>query len=622
MAKTKERLFGEFSPISKQEWLERVTADLKGAPFDKKMVWRTTEGFNLQPMYRREDIAEYASTKALPGEYPYIRSTKMDNEWLVRQDIKVSDPTAANAKALDLLGKGVTSLGFNIPKKILSIEVLETLFHDIDLTAIEINLTTCVSRAVDLVQLFAEYLAKHRIDATKVVGAFDYNPYKRELLKGMVSSDRYDTMAAMLRAAEGMPQMRLYAVDAHLLSNAGAGCVQELGYALAWGAELLDRMIDRGFKLEEVAPRIKFNFGISANYFMEIAKFRAARWLWAEVVGAHGEQYKGDVAKIRQHAITSQWNLTIYDAHVNLLRTQTETMSAAIAGVDSIMVLPFNIAYEAADDFSERLARNQQLLLSEESHFDKVVDPAAGSYYIETLTQQVAQHAWTLFGSVSDGEEGFEGYVTSGRLQQDLKAENDKRHTYVAQRRETLLGTNEFPNFHETAKDKLATPQVSTGGCGCSHGSEATIEPLRLDRGASQFEDLRLTTERSHQPIVFMLTIGNLAMRLARSQFAGNFFGCAGYKLIDNLGFDTVQEGIDAAMAAHADVVVLCSSDDEYEQYAPEAFKALGGRAQFVVAGNPACTDQLRELGIEHFVHVKSNVLDTLRHFNEILGLK
>lgn len=623
MANKRERLFGDFPPVSKEQWLEKVTVDLKGASFDKRLVWRTPEGFNLQPMYRREDIAQYASRLALPGEYPYVRSTKLNNEWLVRQDIKVKDPAEANAKALDILNKGVTSLGFHIAKETLSAETLETLFKGIDLTAVEINLSTCVSCTVKLAELFVAYVQQHQIDGAAVRGAIEYNPFKRELMKGVVDDKRYDTLEQLYNIAKPIPQMRLYIVEASMLSNAGAGIVKELAYALAWGAEVLDQMVARGHDVEEIARRIKFHFGISSSYFMEMAKFRAARWLWAEIIGAHGDQYKGDAAKICQHATTSQWNMTIYDAYVNLLRSQTETMSAALGGVDSITVLPFNIAYEESTDFSERIARNQQLLLSEESHFDKVVDPAAGSYYIETLTNVIAEQAWQLFGEISASEGGFESFVTTGALQRDLQETNTERHTAVAKRKETLLGTNEFPNFTETAHEKLATPAVITTGCGCSAGEKQQegLQPLNFDRGANQFEELRLTTERGKQPVVFMLTIGNLAMRLARSQFSGNFFGCAGYKLVDNLGFETVQEGIDAAVAAKADIVVLCSSDDEYETYAPEAYRLLDGRAQFVVAGNPACTEQLQALGIEHFIHVRSNVLETLQHFNELFGL-
>ena len=190
-----------------------------------------------------------------------------------------------------------------------------------------------------------------------------------------------------------LPQYRVLTVNALNINNAGAYIYQELGYALSWGAELIDKLTEAGYSIEELTSRIKFVFGVGSNYFMELAKFRAARWLWAEIIGAYGDQYKGDAAKIHMHAVTSTWNKTIYDAHVNLLRTQTEAMSATLGGVDSLTVQPFDVTYQESDNFSERIARNQQLLLKEESHFDKVIDPAAGSYYIEHLTNALAEQA-------------------------------------------------------------------------------------------------------------------------------------------------------------------------------------------------------------------------------------
>ncbi len=316
------------------------------------------------------------------------------------------------------------------------------------------------------------------------------------------------------------------------------------------------------------------------------------------------------------HASTSRYNQTIYDAHVNLLRSQTETMSAALAGVDSITTVPFDTPYQTPDDFSERIARNQQFLLKEESHLDKVVDPAGGSYYVETLTVSIANEAWKLFIEVEENG-GFFAQVTNGDVQKAIRETSEKRHTDVARRKEILLGTNQYPNINEMAAGKIKNSE----GCGCGCGMEENAGAgLPVSRAASDFEALRLATEAaSNRPKVFMLTIGNLAMRLARAQFSTNFFGCAGYEIIDNLGFETVEKGVDEALAKGADIVVLCSSDDEYATLAPEAFKYLDGRAEFVVAGAPVCTDDLKAIGINDFVHVRCNVLETLRDFNNRL---
>jgi methylmalonyl-CoA mutase len=397
------------------------------------------------------------------------------------------------------------------------------------------------------------------------------------------------------------------------LNNAGAYIFQELGYALAWGNEYLSLLVEAGVDTSLAAKKIKFNFGVSGNYFMEIAKFRAARMLWAMLVDAYQPECKG-AAKMVVHAETSTFNMTILDANVNMLRTQTEAMSATLGGVNSLTVLGYDTVFKPTDDFSERIARNQQLLLKEESHFDKVSDPAAGSYYVETLTNSIAAQAWKLFLDVQE-QGGFFDAIVSGNVQKAVKATAATRLKAVSSRREILLGTNQFPNFNEIGGEKVQIQ--STADCDCDSKG---IEKLLPVRGAAEFEALRFATEKAaKRPKVFMLTIGSLAMRLARAQFSSNFFACAGYEIIDNNGFNTVKEGVDAALEAKADIIVLCSSDDEYAELAPAAYALAKGKAEFVVAGAPACTDDLKAIGIEHFVNVRTNVLDELKAFNAIL---
>ena len=618
MAEQKEKLFSEFAPVSTEDWVAKITADLKGVPFEKKLVWKTGEGFNVNPFYRLEDIEGLKTTESLPGEFPYVRGTKKDNDWKVRQNIEVCCFKAANEKALDILNKGVTALGFVIKGDDVNKENIATLLEGICPQAVELNFNTCLCKAEALIGILAEVFQSKGADLEKCYGSVNYDPFKKPLIKGKENQNWVEGAAAVLKAGAALPKYRVLAVNAFNLNNAGAFITQELGYALAWGNELLAKLTEAGFTVDEVAKNIKFNFGISSNYFMEIAKFRAARWLWAEIVKAYAPAC--DCAcKMHVHAQTSEWNMTIFDAHVNLLRSQTEAMSAAIAGVDSITVRPFDKTYQTPDDFSERIARNQQLLLKEESHFDKVVDPSAGSYYVEVLTNSLADVAWKLFLDVEE-KGGFAALANAGEIQKAVNASNEARHKNVATRREILLGSNQYPNFTEVAAEKIK--ETASGCCGGGHCGEATITALDFSRGASEFEALRLATEKSGKtPKVFMLTIGNLAMRLARSQFSANFFACAGYKIIDNLGFETVEAGVEAAVKAGAEVVVLCSSDDEYATFAPEAFKALAGRAEFVVAGAPACMEDLKAAGIEQFINVKSNVLETLKAFNAKLGI-
>ena len=613
MAELKEKLFSEFAPVSTEEWMAKITADLKGVPFEKKLVWKTGEGFNVNPFYRAEDIEGLKTTESLPGEFPYVRGTKKDNDWKVRQNIEVTCFKGANEKALDILNKGVTSLGFIIKGSDVNAENIATLLDGICPECVELNFNTCNCKAEMLIGILADYFKGKGADLEKCKGSVNYDPFKKPLVKGKENEDWVEAAAAVLKAGAALPGYKVLAVNAFYFNNAGAYISQELGYALAWGNELLAKLTEVGLDATEVAKKIKFNFGISSNYFMEIAKFRAARWLWAEIVAAYNPACQC-ACKMHVHAQTSEWNMTVYDAHVNLLRSQTEAMSAALAGVDSITVRPFDKTYQTPDDFSERIARNQQLLLKEESHFAKIVDVAGGSYYIEVLTNSLADVAWKLFLEVED-KGGFGAEVASGEIQKAVNASNEARKKAVATRREILLGTNQFPNFNEKAGDKK--PLEASCCCGGHSTCEKDVPSLNFDRAASEFEALRLETEASgKRPKAFMLTIGNLAMRQARAQYSCNFLACAGYEVVDNLGFPTVEEGVEAAMAAKADIVVLCSSDDEYAEYAIPAFKALNGRAMFIVAGAPACMDELKAAGIENFIHVRVNVLETLKEFN------
>ena len=619
MAEQKLNLLADFPAISTQEWKDKIIADLKGADFDKKLVWRTPEGFNVMPFYRQEDIEGLQTKDSAPGKFPYVRGTKLHNNWLVRQDIDAKDAAKANAKALDVLNKGVNSLGFKLNKAELSAAYIQTLLEGIYPECVELNFTVCVSKSVELINLLADYFKAKGYDLNKVCGSINCDPINRMLKKGkqLQASAVAEIIKNVYEAGKLLPNYTVVAVNSLSLTNAGAYCSQELAYAMAWGSQYMQMLTDAGVDANEAAAAIKFNFGVGGNYFMEIAKFRAARWLWAEILKAFGCAEEN--AKIKMHAETSTFNLTVFDAHVNMLRTQTEAMSATLGGVDSLTVTPFDVTYKESDDFSERIARNQQLLLLEESHFNKVVDPAAGSYYLENLTAQLAEQAWKIFLEVEDNG-GFFKSVENGTVQAAMQATSEKRLKDVASRKEILLGTNQFPNFNEVAASKIEKQQGEKAcKCGCS--VETGLQTLPTTREAEQFECLRLQTEAAaKQPKAFMLTIGNLAMRLARAQFSCNFFACAGYKVIDNLGFETVEDGVKEARKQGADIIVLCSSDDEYAELAPKAKAAIAdGNEILVVAGAPACMEDLKAQGIDQFIHVKVNVLDTLKMFNEKL---
>ncbi len=618
MSNCKEKLFSEFKAPTRQEWLDKIQVDLKGADFNKRLVWRTNEGFDVPPFYRREDVLKLNTPDSLPGEFPYVRGNKKAcNCWYIRQNIIADDAKAANAKALDILGRGVDSVGFRIPGDSVSADFVETLLNGIDCEAVEVNFNTCKRHTLELAQILVAYFEKKGYDKSKVNGSLDWDPMEKIVMKGHDVTPILAFAPQIVEAMKDYPHFRCISVNAVSLNNAGAYIVQELGYAMAWGNEYMEMLTEAGVDADLAASKITFNMGISENFFMEIAKFRAARLLWAEIVKKY-EPKAETSCMMCVNAVTSKYNMTLFDSYVNLLRSQTESMSAALAGVHSIVVTPFDSVYETPNEFSERLARNQQLLLKEESHFDKVVDPAAGSYFVEELTTSLANEGWKIFLNV-ESNGGFLEAAKKGLIQDDVNATNVKRHEAAAKRKEFILGTNQFPNFTEKSEGKR--PLACTCSCGSHH--ETAFKAIETTRLAADYENLRLKVEESSKvPVAFMLTIGNLAMRQARAQFSCNFLACAGYKVVDNLGFKTVEEGVDAALKAGADIVVLCSSDDEYAEYAVPAFKYLDGRAMFVVAGAPACMDELKAAGIENFIHVRCNVLETLKEYNAKLGIK
>ena len=618
MADNKEKLFSDFTAPSAQEWREKIEVDLKGADYQKKMVWRTNEGFSMEPFYRKEDVDKLATVNALPGEFPYVRGNKAaSNEWHVRQDIKCECPKAANEKALDILNKGVDSIGFNVPAKELSAEYISTLLDGIQAECVELNFQTCQCQSVELAKILVAYFQEKGYDPAKIEGSICFDPIGKMITKGKDTTEKLACAKELVEIFAAYPNFRAVAVNAFYLTNAGAYSYQDLGYALAWGNEYMAQLTEAGVAPEVAAQNIKFNLGINGVYFMEIAKIRAARMLWAQIVS----QYTAckESAKMHICAITTTYNQTLFDSYVNMLRTQTEAMSAALGGVDSIVVVPFDAPYETPTEFAERIARNQQLLLKDECHFDRMVDVAGGSYFIEQLTTSLAEQAWKLFLGVEE-EGGFLAAAKAGSVQNTINATNATRHADAGKRKEFLLGTNQFPNFTETSEGK--EPVACCCKACCAENTETEIPALKPARLSSEFEALRLTTEKAEKvPVAFMLTIGNLAMRQARAQFSCNFLAAAGYKVVDNLGFATVEEGVDKALEAGADIVVICSSDDEYAEYAIPAYNYLNGRAMFVVAGAPACAEDLKAAGIENFIHVRVDQLKTLKEYNAKLGI-
>jgi methylmalonyl-CoA mutase len=618
----REKLFSEFPLVSVAEWESKIREDLEGDDYAKKLIRKTHDNINIKPYYTSEDLADLKYLDQQPGSFPFVRSAKKENnKWEIRQDFKVSDIEAVLEKMLLAQTRGTTSLGIDLTTKgDLNYHDFRKLIEDIDLTQTELNFIVS-DNALQVLDFLLKALDELGMDRRLFRGSIGFDPLGYlAATGGFISSQQNDLSEAtklILTVKTELPGLRALSINSNLFGNSGASAVQELAFGLSMISDYLMMLTEQGTSVSDVARSLQWNLSVGSDYFIEMAKVRAARMLFSALISAFDQS---EHTPVYIHCITTNWNKTLYDPNVNLLRLTTEAMSAILGGCDSLLVQPFDSSYNEPTDFSERLARNVQIILKEESYFDKVVDPASGSYYIESLTDSLLKNAWDQFLKI-DEKGGFIKAFTEGYIIGEIAKTAKSRSDMVAQRRDVLLGTNQYPNMNESVNGCIAEDIAFSQP---AINSYKITEPIPHIRAAAEFEKLRLSVERHNgtRPKVFLLTYGNLAMRLARSQFSANFFACAGYEVLDNMGFKTVSEGADAALKAKAEVVVLCSSDDEYAQIAPQAAELIKDRAILVVAGAPANMDELKGIGISEFIHIRSNVLETLKSFHKKLGIE
>ena len=615
-------LFQDFPPVSTEEWMSRIISDLKGADFNSRLIRKTGEGFDLRPFYRREDIADLAHMSTRPGAYPYVRGDRTENNnWLIRQDIEVVDYNEANRKAKSLLARGADSLGLIIkdPGSI-NADNIEILLEGIDPANTELNFISQGS-AKEILGHILTLVEKKGTDKEKVRGALEADPLSRLMLNGNLCTsidEGISYLASLTASASSLPLFRTVQADASNFVNAGGGTVQELAFALSMGNEYLVWLTGKGITCDEAAATIRFRFGTDPDYFYGIAKLRAARLLWSAVVNAHNPS---DLTKSRMeiHCITGRWNKTAYDPYINLLRTQTEAMAAVLGGTDSLTVEPFDVVFREPDEFSERLARNQQLMLKEEAFFGMVADPAAGSYYIEKLTSLMARESWKLFTEIEE-KGGFLSALKEGYIQNLVEEKAYQKRRNISERREILVGTNLFPDrnekyIHTIVKDIRKVENDAEG--------RIRVIPLKPGRGALEIEKLRSAAENSDKsPAVFILGFGKTGICQERSQFSTDFFACGGYRIEGCQCFQTVKEVAETVRKSVAQFIAVCSSDGEYYSLVSSILDKITGKTLVVVTGNNQCIEELRDIGVNYFIDSGSGIAGTFRALNSITGIK
>jgi methylmalonyl-CoA mutase len=577
---TTERLLEEFAPVRTMDWQALIARDLKDADPEKRLTWRTDEGLGVRPFYRAEDLTELACVDTLPGVFPYRRGARAIGEWQIREEIDAANAEEANRMACAAVAAGAGGIAFS-GFLVESPRELEKLLRG--LAEIPVHF----ERA-------GEPMLRMLIERR------NGSPYAAQISTGC------DALASMEFAAE-----TIWAIPAGLtpftihgapFAEAGATAVEEAGFALAAGVDFLAALAERGVDVNHAAAALEFSFAVGSTYFFEIAKFRAFRMLWARAVESFGGTH--EAARARIAARTSKWNKTLYDPHVNILRTTTEAMAAVLGGADAVTVTPFDACYKAPDEASRRLARNTQLLLKHEAWLGRVADTGGGSYALETITDFLAREGWRVMQEI-EARGGFRKAQAEGMIAQSLERSLAAREQAIASRRRALVGTNQYANPAERALGRIDEQRMQTDL-----------------RGARIYEELRLRTERhaaagGKTPRVLLAEIGDLKMRAARANFAANFFACAGFA-IQTRRFKKTEE----IAAADVNLIVLCGADAEYAALAGELMpklKALGRETPVMVAGNPENAEELRAMGIADFVHVRSHPVEFLTKWQERL---
>jgi methylmalonyl-CoA mutase len=619
-----EPLAAGFPPVDQDAWLGAVDKVLKGKPFET-LVSRTDDGITVAPLYTRDASPGAADDAGFPGAEPYTRGAhaapRPHGLWDVRSVVDHPDPTEANRRALQDLERGVTSLTV----------VLDGARTDLSarLEGVYLDLAPVVLRAgagfVDAAAQLEALWSERGVGPTAAAGGFGADPLGTMAAHGVGAVGIDEQLAALgdlaARTAVRYPGVRAVSVDTLAAVEAGASEAQELAVMLSTGAAYLRAMAAAGLDADAACGQIEVTLGADADVFATLAKVRAARRLWAAMASACGASEPARA--MRLHVRTARRMLTERDPWVNLLRVTAAVFAAGVAGADSVTAEPYDALLGDPGELGRRMARNTQLLLLEESNLGRVLDPAGGSGYVESLTDELAGVAWARFQELEEAG-GFPAVLVDGSLAARITTVRDDRLREVATRRRPITGVSEFPNLAEDAP-----------AAGNARGARPAGVPLLTPvRWARDFEALRDAADAhagatGSRPQVFLVNLGPVAVHTARATFAKNLFEAGGIEAVSSergtgTGFATAADAAADAAAAGARIACLCSSDDLYAERAVEAAAALkaAGVERLYLAGKPGDRREAEEAaGVDEFVHLGVDVLDVLRRAHGVLGV-
>ncbi len=682
----------QFPVPEPQQWRDLVEKQLGGAAFDSCMVTDTCEGLTLQPVYTKEDCRDLHHLQSLPGQQPFLRGKitpgNTPNPWLIAQDIPCPGRKDFNKAAIEDLKCGQTAVVLSLDHASrLGLDPDQALVGDVGGGGVSLCSTSELAETFDNIDTasiplfvnagtsalpFLALLAAGDRSVADITGCVGADPLGELASNGTIPVSlrkAYGEMAETCRWAQtSAPGLRTILVSGTPYHNAGAGVVEQLAFAVATAVEYAAEMQTGGFDINDIARRLQFSFSLGSDFFLGIAGLRAARLLWSRVVESFGGSSESQ--KTSMHVRTSSWNKSELDPHVNLLRSATEAFSGVLGGCDMLQVGPFDEPVRLSDEFSRRIARNTQIILKQESHLDRVVDPAGGSWYVERLTDDIARAAWKLFQEV-EAQGGMylalENEFPQKRIEKTAKA----RTLRMATRRDILIGTNKYadPNekplqgnlvdiqtLYDSRAEELRQLKQSDAHAGVrqllesiskstpisdivpvaragatlgeirsalrtSDADAPRIRPLRENRADDRFVRIRKAAATQlratgTRPKAFVAVIGPPQKLKARIDFITEFFSVGGYEIQIGRGLLSAEDAAEAAARSRAKTIVICSTDQAYAGLVPrlaQLLKGLTPGTMILMAGNPGDDhDRFQEAGVDYFVHVGANAGDIL----------
>ena len=693
----------EFTPPTDEEWKAACEALLKGAPFEKKMFTKTYEGITFDPMYTRKHTEDILPKGVMPGMGDYLRGVDAagyigkpwgiaqacdetlpaENNELLRHEhdkgatiyhivLDTASRTGVDARQAETVGDTGTS--------VTTVEDMHVLLTGLDLAKFPLYVYAGAN-AVPLIALVAAARRASGEDMAEVRGIVGADPIGALAADGKLPASldaHYDSLAAAARwATVNAPHLRTVFVRSDVYSNGGANDVQEVASVLATATAYLRALCERGLTIDEAASQIAFAFSMGANFFLQIAKLRAVRPLWAQIVGAFGGS--AEAQKMRIHARPALFFKTIYDPYVNMLRNTTEIFSGVVGGIDSFESAPFDEPIRKGDEFSRRIARNVQIMLQEEFGLLQPIDPAGGSWAVETLTRQMKEKIWAEFQRI-EKEGGIVAALRAGSLQESVAAVLAARFKNADLRRDRIVGNNMYPNMTETlletrAEDNAALKAQRTADIDAylsdidvKHRDEAlaslrqahsvdnaveaalagatiaelmtavtegdgaeTVTAIAPHRWSERFEQLRRRTEdykaeKNDNVKIFLANMGPIPQHKARADFTTGFLQVGAFEVLGNDGFKTVEEAADAARASGADAVVICSTDATYPEIvpalAPKLHEVLPNARVFLAGAAPKdLLETYKEAGIDEYISVRANCYEILESLQKQKGM-